>query len=101
MIPGVGLFVGSRQYQQALALPEELLVNSERGFFAGLGTSPPIASRYESRMRDQSSFIFVSCEDIAQSEWARELLSTMGAEEVSLLSRDQDVIASAGETNLL
>jgi hypothetical protein len=90
VIPEVGLFVGSREYQEALALPGKLLANSERGVFAGLGISPTDAARYESRMRDKSSFVYVSCDDLAQSEWARELLSTMGAEEVSLLRRDGD-----------
>jgi hypothetical protein len=90
VIPDVGLFVGAREYQEALALPGKLLANSERGVFAGLGISPTDAARYESRMRDKSSFVYVSCDGLAQSEWARELLSTMGAEEVSLLRRDGD-----------
>ena len=35
VIPDVGLLVGSPQYQQALAFPEEVLAHSERGVFTG------------------------------------------------------------------
>jgi hypothetical protein len=101
VIPDVGFFVGSRQYMQALALPVELLATSERGVFAGLGISPSVAARYEGRMRDKSSFVFVSCDDLAQSEWARELLSTMGAEEVSLLRQESDSQTGQGGTKPL
>ena len=101
VIPDVGFFVGSRQYMQALALPVELLATSERGVFAGLGISPSVAARYESRMRDKSSFVFVSCDDLAHSEWARELLSTMGAEEVSLLRQESDSQTEQGGTKSL
>jgi hypothetical protein len=88
VIPEVGFFVGSRQYMEALALPGEFLLNSEKGVFAGLGISPSDATRYESRMRNKASFVFVRCEDVPQSEWARELLSAMGAEEVKLLGQE-------------
>src|SRR5579862_1483527 len=101
VIPDVGFFVGSRQYLQALALPEELLTTSERGVFASLGISPSVAAKYEGRMRDKSSFVFVNCDDLAQSEWARELLSTMGAEEVSLLSQESDGQEEQGGTKSL
>jgi hypothetical protein len=52
-------------------------------------------------MRDKSSFVFVSCDDLAQSEWARELLSTMGAEEVSLLRQESDSQTGQGGTKPL
>jgi hypothetical protein len=84
VIPEIGFFVGSSQYMKALALPEELLRNSEKGVLVGLGLSPSEAARYENRMHDKMSFVFVSCNDVPQSEWARELLSAMGAEEASL-----------------
>ena len=67
----------------------------------GLGISPTDVAQYESRMRDKSSVVFVSCDDLAQSEWARELLSTMGAEEVSLLRRDGDSPKEQGEATTL
>lgn len=89
VIRDVGFFVGSRQYLNALALPEELFRTSEKGIFAGLGISASDAARYESRMRDKASFVFVSCNDVPRSEWARELLSAMGAAEARLLTQEK------------
>jgi hypothetical protein len=90
VIPELGFFVGSRQYMSAFALPEELFVHSEKGVFGGLGISPSAAARYERRMRDKMSFVFVSCNDVPQSEWARELLIAMGAEEARLLRLENE-----------
>lgn len=95
VIPDIGFFVGSRQYLQALAIAEEFLKKSEKSVFVGLGISASDAARYESRMHDRASFVFVSCDDVPRSEWARELLSAMGAEEARLLRQDNQSQAQA------
>lgn len=84
LIADVGLFVGSRDCLRVLSLPEDLL-RSETGVFGVLGIPPDEAIRYRNRLRNNAAFILVNCEHFAHSEWARELLSTMGAEEASLL----------------
>jgi hypothetical protein len=84
LIANVGLFVGSRDCLRVLSLPEDLL-RSEMGVFGALGIPPDEAARYRNRLRNNAAFILVNCEHFAHSEWARELLSTMGAEEASLL----------------
>lgn len=96
VISDVGIFVGSSDFLRALALPEELLsADADAGVFGVLGIPQAEAVRYNSRLRENAAFILVSCDHVAHSEWARELLSAMGGEEVSLLeSRYQ----SLGET---
>jgi len=84
LISNVGLFIGSSDFLGVLSLPENLL-RSEAEMFGLLGIPPDEAARYKSRLRKNAAFILVSCEHVAHSEWARELLSTMGAEEASLL----------------
>ena len=86
VISEIGLFVGSSDFLHILTLPENLLrperVSEVFGIF---GISPSEAARYRSPLRRNAAFILVSCEHEAHSEWARELLSAMGAEEASLL----------------
>ena len=86
VISEIGLFVGSSDFLHVLALPESLLrPESVSEVFGLLGISPGEAARYRSQLRKNAAFIFVSCEHEAHSEWARELLGAMGAEEASLL----------------
>ena len=101
VIPEIGFFVGSAQYMPALAIPEEMLRNSEKGVFAGLGISVSEAVRYENRMREKASFVFVSCNDVPQSEWARQLLIAMGAEEASLLRSEDGILTAQEQTGVL
>jgi hypothetical protein len=86
VISEIGLFVGSSDFLHVLALPENLL-RPERvsELFGMFGISPSEAARYRSPLRRNAAFILVSCEHEAHSEWARELLSAMGAEGASLL----------------
>jgi hypothetical protein len=44
-----------------------------------------IPARYAARVRRDASLVFVSCDGSAQSEWAREILRRLRAEEVRLL----------------
>jgi hypothetical protein len=86
LISEMGLFIGSSDFLRVLAMPHNLLRSeSVSEVFGLLGIGPDEVARYQSRLRDKSAFILVSCEHVAHSEWARELLSTMGAEEANLL----------------
>jgi hypothetical protein len=86
VISDMGLFIGSSDFLQVLALPHSLLRSeSVSEVFGLLGIAPDEAARYRSRLRKNAAFILVSCKHVAHSEWALELLTTMGAEEASLL----------------
>lgn len=82
VIPDLGCFVGSREYLRALTQDNHLPdVAGNRGMLASLG----IPERYAARVRQGTSLVFVSCNGSAQSEWAREILRRLRAEEVRLL----------------
>ena len=82
VIPDLGCFVGSREYLQALTRANHLRdMAGNRGMLASLG----IPERYAARVRRDASLIFVTCDGSAQSEWAREILRRLRAEEVRLL----------------
>jgi hypothetical protein len=84
VIPGVGFFVGSREYLHALT-KTELAVGEDGGLLTSLGIAHEAAARYEARVRRDASLVFVSCDGPAQSEWAREILRRVRAEGVRLL----------------
>lgn len=91
VIHGVGFFIGSREFLSALA-PSRPQYAGQRGeLLQGLGIPQPDAARYEARVRNDASLIFVSCEGIARSEWAREILRSMQAEEVRSLGDGNSV----------
>ena len=88
VIPDLACFVGSREYLRALThtnhFPE---VAGTQGMLASLG----IPARYGARVRRDASLVFVSCDGSAQSEWAREILRRLRADEVRLLGElDED-----------
>ena len=88
VIPDIGCFVGSREYLQALThtdrLPE---LAGNQGMLANLGIPP----RYAARVSRDATLVFVSCDGSAQSEWAREILRRLRAEEVRLLGELDEV----------
>jgi hypothetical protein len=97
VIPGVGLFVGSREYLHALTRCDWWPEGSQGEALANLGIPAEAAARYEARVRQDASLVFVSCDGSAQSEWAREILRRLRAEEVRLLGEfDVDGRASSG-----
>lgn len=86
VIPGVGFFVGSREYLHAItktdSRPEAIRGG---GVLASLGIPEEAAVRYEERLRRDANLVFVSCDGSAKSEWAREILRRLRAEEVRSL----------------
>ena len=86
LIPGVGFFVGSAEYLHALARSDSNRQASANGaVLTSLGIPQAAAARYEERLRRDASLVFVTCDDAARSEWAREILRRLRAEEVCLL----------------
>jgi hypothetical protein len=89
VIPDVGFFVGARGYLRAVACGICRPGDERSGAFANLGIPSEAAARYEARTREDASLIFVSCDGWAQSEWAREILRLLRAEEVCVIEQDE------------
>jgi hypothetical protein len=92
VIPGVGFFIGSREFLSAL-VPHHRRSSVDGGgeLLAGLGIPLLDAARYQARVRRDATLIFVSCQGAARSQWAREILWRMRAEEVRLLGEYDEV----------
>ncbi len=88
VIPEVGFFVGARGYLHAIACGICQTGDRRAGALAQLGIPADAAERYEARTREDASLVFVSCDGWAQSEWAREILRLLRAEEVCVLSEN-------------
>ncbi len=91
VIPGVGCFVGSREYLQALAQADcrpETVANGSA--LTSLGIPRAAAERHQQRLRQDASLVFVNCEGGAKSEWAREILRRLRAEEVCLVGESEE-----------
>jgi hypothetical protein len=101
VIPGVGFFVGSREYPHALAQSDCWLESVGNGaLLASLGIPEEAAARYEARVRRDATLIFVSCDGSAQSEWAREILRRLHAEEVRSLGEFERTKGEADKAGL-
>ena len=99
VIPGVGLFVGSRNYLPALTQVDcRSGRNGNRSMLQNLGIPEDVAARYESRLRHDATLVFVNCDGWAQSEWAREILRRLKADEVSLLDEFAGAIQTSAAT---
>ena len=90
VIPEVGFFVGARGYLHAVACGICQTGDKHTGALAKLGIPVDAAERYEARTREDASLVFVSCDGWAQSEWAREILRLLRAEEVCVLGENDE-----------
>ena len=90
VIPEVGFFVGARGYLHAVACGICQTGDKRTGALAKLGIPADAAERYETRTREDASLVFVSCDGGAQSEWAREILRLLRAEEVCVLGENDE-----------
>ncbi len=88
VIPDVGFFVGARGYLHAVASGMCQPGDERGGAMANLGIPADAAARYEARTREDASLVFVSCDGWAQSEWAREILRLLRAEEVCVVEEN-------------
>ena len=91
VIPEVGFFVGARGYLQAVACGICQTGDQHAGALAKLGIPEDAAKRFEARTREDASLVFVSCDGWAQSEWAREILRLLRAEEVCVLNEEDEI----------
>ena len=88
VIPEVGFFVGARGYLHPVACGICQTGDKRTGTLVKLGIPAHAAERYETRTREDASLVFVSCDGWAQSEWAREILRLLRAEEVCVLNEN-------------
>lgn len=92
VIPGVGFFIGSREFLRALTQRDDRTIAGGSGEILGcLGIPRPHAARYGTREQEDATLVFVSCDGSALSQWAREILRHLRAEEVSLLGECEKV----------
>jgi hypothetical protein len=87
---GSGFFVGARGYLHAVACGICQTGDRRTGALAKLGIPVDAAERYEARTREDASLVFVSCDGWAQSEWAREILRLLRAEEVCVRGENDE-----------
>jgi hypothetical protein len=90
VIPDVGFFVGASGYLHAVACGICRPGDKSTGALANLGIPSDAAMRYETRTRENASLVFVSCDGWAQSQWAREILRLLRAEEVCVLGEQEE-----------
>jgi hypothetical protein len=103
VIPDVGFFVGASGYLQAVACGICRPGDKSTGALANLGIPSDAALRYEARTREDASLVFVRCDGSAQSEWAREILRLLRAEEVCVLGEqlEMDCDPPSADSNLI
>lgn len=89
VIPEVGFFVGARGYLHAVACGICQTGDRHSGALENLGIPADAAERYETRTREDATLVFVACDGWAQSEWAREILRLLRAEEVCVLGENE------------
>ncbi|HUO15531.1 MAG TPA: hypothetical protein VMX38_11140 [Verrucomicrobiae bacterium] len=95
LIPTFGFFIRSREFFHALLLDEQSISPCGRsGTLVSLGFSDTDARRCEQRVRESGALLYVSCASQAQSQWALELMRSMGAEEAGLLGREPEELAT-------
>jgi hypothetical protein len=86
MIPGVGFFIRSAAYLNALITKKESSAFcGQRGTLMGLGFSQQDARRFENRLREAGVLVYVSCPEKVRSGCALELLRCSGADEAATL----------------
>jgi hypothetical protein len=100
VIPGIGFFVGSRDYLHALTRCDFWPDRNGGEALENLGIPAEAAARYEQSVKRNASMVFVNCDDSAQSEWAREILRLLRAEEVASLGNFEGLEKASGGTGL-
>ena len=96
VIPTVGFFIRSQAFFHAL-----LATKDSPGFcgststLVGLGFAEDDAERYEHQLREVGVLVYVSCPEIAKTNWAIELLRQTGAREAATLESAATVAVAA------
>src|SRR5579863_1330043 len=93
VIPGVGFFIRSRMFFNALVAARNApALCGDLRTLAGLGFPGPDAARFEDRLTQAGFLVYVASSETARGRWAVELLRATGAIETAVLEKR----ASAG-----
>jgi len=96
LIPSVGFFIRSQAFFHALMVTNNapaLCGNAKT--LVGLGFSEQEAERFEDQLGDFGVLVYVSCAEGTKTQWAREVLRHMGAQEAATLEDRMCVAATA------
>ncbi len=96
VIPTVGFFIRSQVFFRALmvARTAPALCGNARTL-VGLGFTEEEAERYEDQLDQLGVLVYISCANVAKTQWAREVLRHTGAQEAAMLEENMSVAASA------
>ena len=86
VIPGVGFFIRSRDFlHQLMVGPKTSSCAGAAASLINLGVPEKEATRLGEFMSDTGGLVYVRSDQVAQSQWAREILRRTGAWETSCL----------------
>lgn len=86
IIPNIGFFVGAGMFLHALVAADDRVTPCDQvGVLFGLGIPEAEAIRFGRRLSEDGVLIYVSSDQPARSEWAREVMRRTGAEEAAAL----------------
>jgi hypothetical protein len=96
LIPSVGFFIRSQAFFHALMVTSNApaLCGNARTLVS-LGFSEEDAERFEDQLGDFGVLVYVSCAEGAKTQWAREVLRHMGAQEAATLEDRMRIAATA------
>lgn len=95
VIPTVGLFVRSQAFLHALLVSKDSALCGRSNTLTSLGFSGKDAERYESQLRKLGVMLYVSCSELARTNWAIELLRRTGARETATVENRMAMEAAA------
>ena len=86
VIPGVGFFIRSRDFlHQLMVAPKTSSCAGSAASLINLHVPEKEATRLAEFMSDTGGLVYVRSDQVAQSQWAREILRQTGARETSCL----------------
>jgi hypothetical protein len=96
VIPGVGFFIRSRAFFNALVMDGNAFpLRGNSRLLVGLGFSDRDAERFEKQLAQAGFLVYVASPGVARLRWAVELLRATGAEETATLEKVEDAGALA------
>ena len=95
VIPTVGLFIRSQAFLRALLSSKSSALCGPSSTLTDLGFSGKDAERYESQLRNLGVMVYVSCSELARTNWAIELLRRTGAREAATVEKEMAMEAVA------
>lgn len=96
VIPTFGVFVRSREFYGAVMGDRRPGSGSnQNGTLAALGFPDEDARRFDTQLREDGVLLYVSCPEMAERQWALELLRATGADEAGMLESQTAMAAIA------